>query len=61
MLLAVVPRHMNFSSVTLTVCLGDSCMSEWLNSLALSSYFMLHRCLAAKLANGLKVHVSRGF
>jgi len=35
-------------------------MSEWLNSLALS-YFMLHRCLAAKLANGLKVHVSRGF
>ena len=60
MLLAVVPRHVNFSSVTLIVCLGDSCMSEWLNSLALS-YFMLHRCLAAKLANGLKVHVRRGF
>ena len=60
MLLAVVPRRMNFSSVTLISCLEDSCMSEWLNSLALS-YFMLHRCLAAKLANGLEVHVSCGF
>ncbi len=34
-------------------------MIEWLKSRALS-YFMLHRCLAAKLANVLKVHVSRG-